>query len=295
MPAEVREDARVSLCTLAMAALATAALEQAVLEPGHSRGLALAFTLGVLVAPALAAAWYVAGRGGSTVTGRSGPALFAALLALFALPFACAGARLVLTGRCAMPEVTLLAALRNLGLGLAATADRPVYARLSALVSLFLVTVALPLGGDAGAAVLAPVGGFAVAGTLWLMLVYWNGLGPVVGPGYTARRFALSGAAWMLGVVMILAAITTVGPSRAATALAGLMPTSGGTDWSDPDARSGVGDGDNEVSASEHPQSVGFTESEVYLETDRPSLWATRPNEVVRRRAVQARRRNRRR
>ena len=51
------------------------------------------------------------------------------------------------------------------------------------------------------------------------------------------------------------------------------MPTSGGTDWSDPDARSGVGDGDNEVSASEHPESVGFTESEIYLETDRPSLY----------------------
>ena len=51
------------------------------------------------------------------------------------------------------------------------------------------------------------------------------------------------------------------------------MPTSGGTDWNDPDARSGVGDGDNEVAASEHPESVGFTESEVYLETDRPSLY----------------------
>ncbi len=34
-----------------------------------------------------------------------------------------------------------------------------------------------------------------------------------------------------------------------------------------------MGDGDNEVSASERPQSVGFTESEVYLETDRPSLY----------------------
>ena len=52
-----------------------------------------------------------------------------------------------------------------------------------------------------------------------------------------------------------------------------LVPTSGGTDWSDPEARSGVGDGDHEVAASEHPESVGFTESEVYLETDRPSLY----------------------
>ena len=32
-------------------------------------------------------------------------------------------------------------------------------------------------------------------------------------------------------------------------------------------------DGDNVVAGSEHPESVGFTQSEVYLETDRPSLY----------------------
>ena len=141
------------------------------------------------------------------------------------------------------------------------------------VVSLFLVTVASSVGGEAGMAVLAPVGGFAVAGTLWLMLVYWNGLGLAAGAGPASRRLPLSGAAWVLAVVGVLAAVAAVGPSRAATALAGLVPTSGGTDWSDPDARSGVGDGDNEVAASEHPESVGFTESEIYLETDRPSLY----------------------
>ena len=53
-----------------------------------------------------------------------------------------------------MAEVTLMAALRNLGLGLAAMAHRPVYSRLSALVSLFLATVASSLGGEGGMAVL---------------------------------------------------------------------------------------------------------------------------------------------
>ena len=121
-------------------------------------------------------------------------------------------------------------------------------------------------------AVLAPVGGFAFAGTLWLMLVYWEGLGPAMTAG-SESRLPISGAAWVLGIVGVLAAVAAIGPSRAATALAGLVPTSGGTDWSDPEARSGVGDGDNEVSASDHPESVGFTESEIYLETDRPSLY----------------------
>jgi hypothetical protein len=261
-----------------MAGLATVALEQAMLEPGRSRAVALASTVGVLIAPALAWFWYLARREdsrdqGASSTGRPGAAAIIALLTLFALPFAVEAARLVLSGRCAMAEMTMLAALRNLGLGLAAMAHRPAYARLSALVSLFLVTVASPVGGEAGMAVLLPIGGFAVAGTLWLMLVYWNGLGPGEGAGPAPRRLPLSGAAWVLAVVGVLAAVAAVGPPRAATALAGLMPTSGGTDWSDPDARSGVGDGDNEVAASEHPESVGFTQSDVYLETDRPSLY----------------------
>ncbi len=105
------------------------------------------------------------------------------------------------------------------------------------------------------------------------MLVYWKGLGPMTGEGSVARRLPFSGVAWVLVVVALVVAVAAFGPSRAAVALAGLVPTSGGTDWSDPNASSGVGDGDNEVSASEHPESVGFTESEVYLETDRPSLY----------------------
>ena len=105
------------------------------------------------------------------------------------------------------------------------------------------------------------------------MLVYWKGLGSRTARAPASRRLPLAGAAWVLAVVGAVAAVAAVGPSRAATVLAALVPTSGGTDWSDPDARSGVGDGDNEVAASEHPESVGFTESEVYLETDRPSLY----------------------
>jgi hypothetical protein len=272
-----------------MAALAATALDQAVLEPGRSRAIALAWTAGLLIAPALAAA-----RGLSTWAGRprlahaqapahahasrgrlahTNPAVLIAHLTLFALPFAGEAARWAFAGRAAMAEVTLLAELRNLGLGLAAMAHQPGFARLSAVVSLFLVTVSSSVGGEAGMAVLVPVGGFALTGTLWLMLAYWKGLGPRALGGPMARRLPLSAASWVLGVVALLAAFAAAGPSRAATALLGLVPTSGGTDWSDPEARSGVGDGDHEVAASEHPESVGFTESDVYLETDRPSLY----------------------
>ena len=195
------------------------------------------------------------------------------LLTLFVFPFVYELGRLILTGRPAMAEVTLMAALRNLGLGLAAMADQPVFAKLSALVSLFLMTVATSVGGEAGMAILAPLAGFAVIGTFWLMLHYWKHLEIPPASRLHWGRLFLSSSAWILGVVALLAVLAAIGPSRAATAIVGLVPTSGGTDWSDPEARSGVGDGDHEVAASEHPESVGFTESEVYLETDRPSLY----------------------
>ena len=279
MSADRREDSRVRYTTLAMAGLATIALEQALLEPGRSRALSLAAAAGLFLVPGLTAAWVLARRhhlqaGRASKSGRkvTGQAMVFALVILFALPFASGAARLAFGGRPAMAEVTLMGALRNLGLGLAAMAHMRIYGRLSALVSLFLVTVASSVGGEGGLAVLAPVGGFAFAGTIWLILVYWEGLGPAVTTG-SESRLPVSGAAWVLGIVGVLAAGAAIGPTRAATMLAGLVPTSGGTDWSDPEARSGVGDGDNEVSASDHPESVGFTESEIYLETDRPSLY----------------------
>ncbi len=104
------------------------------------------------------------------------------------------------------------------------------------------------------------------------MLVYWKGLGLESNGGRAAgahsrERFGCWGSS------PCSPQPRRSGPRGRPPRWRVWCPTSGGTDWSDPDARSGVGDGDNEVSASEHPASVGFTESEVYLETDRPSLY----------------------
>ena len=166
------------------------------LEPGRSRGWAATTTVVVLLAPTLAAAWALARRQGFPSGGASRPrrsrasqATILSLVVLFALPFAGEAARRIWAGHCAMAEITLLAALRNLGLGLAALSYMSAYGRLSAVVSLFLVTVASSIGGEAGIAVLAPLCGFAVAGTLWLMLVYWKGLGPGADAGTEARGF----------------------------------------------------------------------------------------------------------
>src|SRR5262249_47001687 len=162
-------------------------------------------------------------------------------LALFLLPFGNEAVQRAWLGRGAMLEVLLLAALRNLGLGLGVLAYRPGCARLCALISVFLVLVAAALGE--GGVLLALIGLHALAGTCWLMLAYWKGI--VLDAG--SRRLPWSAAVWVLVVIAVLGAAAMAGPTRAASALAGLMPTSGGSSENDPDARGGVNDGDNEV------------------------------------------------
>ena len=222
MSALSREDSWVRCSTMAMAGLATIGLEQAMLEPGQSRALALVLTTGLFIVPGVAAAWLLAryqispaGRAPGSDESHARPATGIALVTLFTLPFIWELGSMVLTGRSVMLEVTLMAALRNLGLGLATMAHWRVYARLSAFVSLFLVTVASSVGGEGGMPVLAPVGGFALVGTLWLIMVYWEGLGLEVERWGRGPATALSRAAWVLLIAGVFAAVAAVGPSRA--------------------------------------------------------------------------------
>lgn len=53
----------------------------------------------------------------------------------------------------------------------------------------------------------------------------------------------------------------------------GFMPTSGGDDWHDPRARSGVGDGDAAVAARDFADSFGAVDSDVFLESQQQSLF----------------------
>jgi hypothetical protein len=255
-----------------MTALGTLALELAVADPDRSPTRCALAALGMLVAPAIVVAWYFGRRASLTHSKERGgptPLAVAMLLALFGEPFVLEAGRLLLFGRSAMPEVVLLSGVRNLGLGLATLSHRPVCARLAAVISLFLTLVATSLGE--GRLIAGLVGLYAVAGTSWLMLAYW---GRVVGADARGdRRVPARALAGVAGVVVTLAAVLAIGPADAALVLAGVMPTSGGTLWNDPDARGGVNDGDNEVAASERPESVGFTQSEIYLDTDRPSLY----------------------
>jgi len=271
---EIPQDRVIRSATLAMTALATASVELGIAEPDRSKIASLAGAAAMMV-PVLALAWYLGRsvRWRPNSVRRNGEVssfIVVALLALLVLPFAMEVGRLFWFGRGRMLEVLLLASVRNLGLGLAALSHRTTFIRLSALVSLFLVAVSSAMAE--GAAMIAIIVLFAAAGCLWLMRSYWGAL-RFEGSSGRGSRFPVGTVAMILAVVGSVFAAAAVGPTRAATVLAGLMPTSGGTFWNDPDAQGGVNDGDNEVSGSEKPVSVGFTESEIYLESDRPSLY----------------------
>jgi len=53
----------------------------------------------------------------------------------------------------------------------------------------------------------------------------------------------------------------------------GLMPSSGGSKWSDPAARSGVGTGEAAIAAKDHAESFGAVESDIFLESTESTLF----------------------
>jgi transglutaminase-like putative cysteine protease len=276
MASEAANSPAVRRVTLVMAACASAAVEGAVAVPGQSPLFILGWTAG-LVGLTLLLGWSLHRRlmpGGvgrpAPVAGPPAAVTLLVLLGLLALPFVLEPVRGRVLGSEQPLELLMLASFRNLGLGLAALSAWPRYLKLAGLVSLFLVLFASSLGE--GALVMGLTGAYVGAGGLWLMLLYWDGLGHGLRTEVRARRPVLSG---LLVLVFLGSAFTlaAAGPRRVATVLAELLPTSGGTGGYDPTARGGLNDGDDEVRGSENASSSGFAESDVFLDTPEPSLY----------------------
>lgn len=91
-----------------------------------------------------------------------------------------------------------------------------------------------------------------------------------------SHRLRIRGAIVRMAVLS-LAVLVVVSQFRGDRAihhvLAEWVGSSGGSGETNELATAGVGDGPNEVSASENADSVGFTDSDIYLESDRPSLF----------------------
>lgn len=140
------------------------------------------------------------------------------------------------------------------------------------LLSSFLVLFATTIAGDRASRIL--IGVYGALGLWWLMGSYWDGLTGAFVASKVERRIPVRlSVIGVTGILLVTVAMLFGATRTSAVALRGFMPTSGGTRWHDPHARSGVGDGDAMVAAREDAMSFGPVESELFLESDRPTLY----------------------
>jgi protein-glutamine gamma-glutamyltransferase len=255
--------------TFLLAALATISLEFARL-PYAARPwlgwIATAIALGVAVG---AAALFHRRRS----AGRESAGIAIALAGIMSLaPFV--GAAL---GRFAWqvgesPEIVQMLAMRNLMLALAAAGAWPSAQRLSGVLSLFLTLGALMfMASWAGYVAILFYG---IVGIWWLMGSHWERMqGRFAAASH--RQIPLGvGAGSMASVLLVVGlAALTLGGANSTVALGGYFWGSGGTSGNDPFAARGVRDGDQLVAARDEAASFGAVESELFLDSEMPSLY----------------------
>ena len=255
-------DVRLQLLTIVMIAVSSLGVDLAFALPGEPLWPPLCLWAALLLV-VLAFNWWLR-RQPDKLPKKVTTPFFIVLAVLPFLPIP-----LSLSESPSMPlELKMLSAFRNLGLAMATMSMRPLFLRLAGLISLFLVLFSASLSQENWTGLI--IGCYSGLGGLWLMLVYWQGL-----PGASgARKLVFPWTAVLLLVLVLggIGAAVTFGTRESTRILWELMPTSGGTTWFDPNARSGVGDGDDEV-AGENPESVGFVQSDIMLEDDGPTLY----------------------
>lgn len=108
----------------------------------------------------------------------------------------------------------------------------------------------------------------------WLIGSHWRQL-QVKAPNDSQRYIPRSARIGVVVVTTLIATIASFFYSNAETtsAIAGFMPSSGGTEESDPFAFSGVGDGDQLVRGTEDAKTFGPVESDIFLESKMPSIY----------------------
>ena len=169
-------------------------------------------------------------------------------------------------------EIVMLTVVQNVALGLASFAHRDRCRRSASLLSAFLVLFATAMTSNRAAFVAAAC--YAIVGLWWLMGSYWDRLQGTFAAASSQRCVPARTAALLVTLLAMLSIAAIVGATGTTThVLNGFMPTSGGNRWNDPYARSGVGDGDNLVAAKEEALSFGPVESELFLESQMPSLY----------------------
>lgn len=211
--------------------------------------------------------WLVRGLDGTSEQFRS------AAIGLVLLALAAAGIESWVCGVVGQElafELFLLVILRNVVLVLAVLDQHRQLQPLAVAFSLFLVLVAISVGQGSTPWVWLLM--YGMAGSCWLVAWYWQSLSGTL-PAETVRSATLR---WSLVVpvalagFMVWAALQSYSPRGP---LGSLFPTSGGTEAHDPTARLGVHDGDMLVAGHHDARAFGPVDSELFLDSDRPSLY----------------------
>jgi hypothetical protein len=143
---------------------------------------------------------------------------------------------------------------------------------LALVANSFLVLFVLATSENRWSLALAAVYGVLVA--WWMMSSYWDR----IAKGFVAHetiplvRLRVVALALLLGLLAPIGWIVSRTPISPRT-LDGFLPTSGGRQGGDPSARRGVGDGDQLVGATQEATTFGPVESELFLESQMPSLY----------------------
>lgn len=112
-------------------------------------------------------------------------------------------------------------------------------------------------------------------GCVWHLIAnHWERLDLAM-PDTVTRNWSMRPSTMLLTVLVLSAGAYAAkdrfaGPHRATF---GFMPTSGGSSWSDPAARSGVGSGEAAIAAKDRADSFGAVESELFLESSESTLF----------------------
>ena len=177
-----------------------------------------------------------------------------------------------LTGAGDPTEIVMLLCVQNAALGAAALGQWRRAGGISFLLSGFLVLFVTAITDSRIAYVLS--GLFGLTGMWWLMSAYWDRLQGRFAVETTRHVPVRTGViAATLLVLLGGAALASLAGRSSTFVLPGFMPTSGGNRWTDQYARSGVGDGDMLVAAKDKALSVGPVDSEIFTESEMPSLY----------------------
>jgi transglutaminase-like putative cysteine protease len=168
-------------------------------------------------------------------------------------------------------EILCLAGMRNMGLGLAAMLWRPKYLRAAAAASLFIVICCFAISDDV---LIVPLSiGFIMIGSCWLISANWSNLARQERkkPHLLLYLYAIP---LSVAIGLVSAVLFGTQPDRVVEASWGFIPSSGGMGDFHLDARDGFGDGVDNTSDGQDANSVGFMESDLFIESpNRPTMY----------------------